>query len=505
MSLEVRILGPLEVVGEQGPVDLGGPRRRSVLAILALAANSVVSIDRLADALYGEEPPATAVTQVQRQVSDLRKDLDAAIETRAPGYVLRLEPGRLDLDRFERLAADGGAALERAEFELARDRLREALALWRGSPLEDLVAEPFAAAAVARLEDLRLAALERRIEAELALGAHHDVVAELERLVGEHPAHEDFAAQLMRALYRCGRQSDALAAFRALRVRLVELYGIEPTPALRELEAAVLRQDAALDAPAPATLSTGTVLACSRSESGLAWLAGLAAPLARAPGRELLLVRLLDDAGELGDAAAGVARLREAVPVPARGAAFVSDDVARDVCRVAMDHNVELVVSDAPLSELAELLERCPADVALVAGTADAGEGRVLVAFAGGEHDWAALEVGAWLAAAAGSELALAGPSADGHGAASRTLAAASLAVQRAVGIDAAPLLVSAQELAGAAAGARAVLWRRNGLGATRAGLVEAAPAPVLLVHRGPRPGGLAPSESATRFTWTLG
>src|SRR6185436_19093810 len=237
MSIEVRILGPLEVVGEGGPVELGGPRRRSVLAILALAANSVVSIDRLADALYGEEPPATAVTQVQRQVSDLRKDLGAAIETRAPGYVLRLEPGRLDLDRFERLAADGGAALERAEFELARDRLREALALWRGSPLEDLVAEPFAAVAVARLEDLRLAALERRIEAELALGAHHDVVAELEGLVGEHPAHEDFAAQLMRALYRCGRQSDALAAFRELRVRLVELYGIEPTPALRELEA----------------------------------------------------------------------------------------------------------------------------------------------------------------------------------------------------------------------------------------------------------------------------
>ena len=513
MSLEVRILGPLEVVGEQGPVDLGGPRRRSVLAILALAANSVVSIDRLADALYGEEPPATAVTQVQRQVSDLRKDLGAAIETRSPGYVMRLEPGRLDLDRFERLAADGGSALDSGEFELARDRLREALALWRGSPLEDLQTEPFAAVAVARLEDLRLAALERRFEAELALGAHHDVVGELEGLVGEHPAHEDFAAQLMRALYRCGRQSDALAAFRDLRARLVELYGIEPTPALRELEAAVLRQDPALDAPAPAAgpPSTGTVLACSRSSAGLAWLAELAAPLAGAPGRELLLVRLLENAGELGEAAAGVALLREQATVPARGAAFVSDDIARDVVRVATDHNVALVVSDAPLAGLDELLERCPADVALVAGNPGAGNGRVLVAFAGGEHDWAALEVGAWMAAASGSELAVAGPSADGGGAASRALAAASLAVQRSVGIDAAPLLVSADELAEAAAGARALLcglpldWRRNGLGATRTGLVEKVGAPVLLVHRGPRPGGLAPPESVTRFTWSLG
>src|SRR3954469_24707309 len=148
MSIEVRILGPLEVVGDRGPVDLGGPRRRSVLAMLALAANSVVSIDRLADALYGDAPPATAVTQVQRQVSDLRKELGTAIETRSPGYVLRLEPGRLDLDHFERLAGDGGAALARGDHALAAARLREALALWRGGALDDLATEPFAAAAV---------------------------------------------------------------------------------------------------------------------------------------------------------------------------------------------------------------------------------------------------------------------------------------------------------------------------------------------------------------------
>jgi DNA-binding SARP family transcriptional activator len=515
--LEVHILGPLEAVIDDGPVELGGPRRRSVLAILALAANTAVSIDRLANALYGEDPPATAVTQVQRQVSDLRKDLGDAIETRAPGYVLRLAPGALDLERFERLAADGGAALARGEHERARAQLAAALALWRGGPLEDLATEPFATAAVARLEDLRLATLERRIEADLALGAHHEVVGELEALVREHPAHEEFAGQLMVALYRSGRQSDALAAFRELRRRLIDLYGIEPTPALRALEAAVLRQDPAIDAPAPAAPAAGIVLACSRSETGLALLADLAAPLARAPGRELLLVRLLDDVAGLGEAAAGVARLRERATVPARGAAFASDDVARDIGRVATDHNVDLVVLDTPLDDVADLLERSPADVALVAGGAGGAggsgipEGRVLVAFAGSEHDWAALEVGAWLAAAAGSELALAGPSADGRLDASRALAAASLAVQRAVGIDASPLLVSADGLAGAAAGARAVLcglpldWRRNGLGAVRTAIVEAAPAPVLLVHRGPRPGGLAPPGSATRFTWSLG
>jgi DNA-binding SARP family transcriptional activator len=516
VTLEVRLLGPLEAVGQHGPVDLGGPRRRSVLAILALTANRVVSIDRLADALYGQDPPATAVAQVQRQVSDLRKALGAAIETRAPGYLLRLEPGALDLERFERLTAAGGAALARGEHAEAAARLREALALWRGDALEDLAAEPFAAAAVARLDDLRLAALERRIEAELALGAHHELVPELEALVREQSAHEGFAAQLMLALYRCRRQQDALAAYRGLRARLVGDYGIEPTPALRALEAAVLRQDDALDAPVAAIAAplSGAVLACSRSEPRLRSLVALAAPLARAPGRELLLVRLLNEPGELSAGAASVARLRVAAGVPARGAAFVSDDMARDVGRLAEDNAVDLVLLDAPQlsqeplsGELVALLERCPADVALVAGALSGGDGRVLVAFAGGEHDWAALELSAWLAAATGCDLALAGPNKAGGGDASRALAAASLAVQRSVGIDAAPLLVTADQLAAAADGARAVVcglppgWRRGGLGATRGALVRVAPAPVLVVHNGPRPGGLAPADSLTRFT----
>jgi DNA-binding SARP family transcriptional activator len=518
MSLDVRILGPLEVVGDDGPVELGGPRRRSVLAALALSANSVVSIDRLAEALYGEEPPATAVTQVQRQVSDLRKELGAAIETRAPGYVLHLDPGALDLERFERLAAEGGEAFARGDHRAAAGQLREALGLWRGRALEDLVDESFAEAAAARLEDLRLAAVERRFEADLALGAHHEVVPELEALAREHPEHEGFAAQLMLALYRSGRQRDALASYRELRTRLVDLYGIEPTPALRELEAAVLRQDASLDAPAGAIVQapSGAVLACARSQERLAALARLAAPLAQRPGRELLLVRLLDDERELADGAAGVARLRAQATVPARGAAFASSDVARDVVRLAASQAVDLVVFDAPRlvddlasDELVTLLDACPSDIALAAGPPATADGPVLVAFAGGEHDWAALEVGAWLAAATGCELALAGPHAEGGG--SRALAAASLAVQRAVGIDAAPLLVAGDELVRATAGARVVVcglplgWRRSGLGAVRSDLVADAQAPVLLVHRGPRPGGLAPADSSTRFTWSLG
>jgi hypothetical protein len=330
------------------------------------------------------------------------------------------------------------------------------------------------------------------------------VVGDLEGLVREHPAHEEFAAQLMVALYRCGRQRDALSTYRELRARLVDDYGIEPTPALRELEAAVLRQDAALDGPAIGVSPTA-VLVCSRSDAGMARLASLAAPLATVPGRELLLVRLLTGADELGQAAREVARLRQEAAVPARGAAFVSTDVVHDVERLAGDHNVDLVLLDAPPD--ADLVARCPADVAFVTDGPRSVRGHVLVAFAAGEHDWAALEIGAWLAAASGSELAVAGPSSD----ASRALAAASLAVQRAVGIDAAPLLVSGDELVAAAAGALAVLcglpadWRRAGLGATREALVAHAPAPVLLVHRGPRPGGLAPPESVTRFTWSLG
>jgi len=524
LPLEFRILGPLEAVDDGRPIQLGGPRQRAVLAILLLSANRVVSIDRLADDLYGEAVPATAVAQVQRQISDLRKLLGAVIETRPPGYLVRVERDGLDLERFERSAGEGAAALERGAYDDAAARLRQALELWRGPALADLAYEPFAAGPVARLEELRLTALEQRVEADLARGLHRPLVGELEALVEQHPTHERFRAQLMLALYRSGRQEDALATYRALRATLVESFGIEPTPALTELEGAVLRQDHALDLlDAPRPPAGRTVLVCAHDDARLGDLADLAAPLADGPDRELLLIELLEAERELAPAADRLARRRAALPVDARAAALVSRAWASDVARLATGHGVDLVLAEAPNAllqdgplpaDVAALLDGSPADVALVVGEArGAPDGGVLVAFAGGEHDWAAVELGAWLAASAGVALRLAAPRGDQGAGGGRLLAGASLAVQRAVGIDAAPLLVEPGPgpLLAAAAGARALLvglspeWRRRGLGTVRRSLVAHAPAPVLLVHRGPRPGGLAPAGSATRFTWSLG
>jgi DNA-binding SARP family transcriptional activator len=235
--LEFRILGPLEVVGDEGPISLGGPKQRATLAILLLDANRVVSVERLADDLYSGAAPVTAVTQVQRQISELRKVLGAStIETRAPGYVIRLAPEQLDLKRFEHRAEEATRALATGDARTATRLLADALDVWRGPPLADLAHEPFAQIPIERLEEIRLAALEQRIDAELALGGHTRVVGELEELVAEHPLREHFYGQLMLALYRSGRQAEALSVYRSARENLVEEFGIEPTSALRELE-----------------------------------------------------------------------------------------------------------------------------------------------------------------------------------------------------------------------------------------------------------------------------
>lgn len=212
--LEFRILGPLEVVGEHGLIPLAGPRQRATLAMLLLNANRVVSVDRLADHLYAGAPPVTAVTQVQRQVSELRKLLGSPslIETRPPGYVIRLSSDQLDVESFERLIEEGHRALDHGRRRTAGQLFREALALWRGAPLADLAYESFAQAAIPRLEELRVVALEQRIEADLALGQDAQLVPGLEELTAEHPLRERFRAQLMLALYRDGRQSEALQA-----------------------------------------------------------------------------------------------------------------------------------------------------------------------------------------------------------------------------------------------------------------------------------------------------
>jgi DNA-binding SARP family transcriptional activator/pimeloyl-ACP methyl ester carboxylesterase len=249
--VEFRVLGPLEIAVAGKLVSAGGTKQRALLARLLLDAGRTVSTERLVDDLWGDEPPGTARKMIQVYVSRLRKLLPAgaSLQTRPPGYQLTLPPGALDLDRFERLRASGRLALEQGRYEEAVRELGAALSLWRGSPLAEFAAEPFAPGEGARLEELRTAALEERIEAQLELSQGADVVGELEALVARHPLRERLRGQLMRALYRSGRQAEALAAFQEARRVLSDELGIEPSQELRELELRILRHDPTLEAP----------------------------------------------------------------------------------------------------------------------------------------------------------------------------------------------------------------------------------------------------------------
>jgi predicted ATPase/DNA-binding SARP family transcriptional activator len=237
--MEFRLLGPLEVLGDDGaPIPLGGRRPRALLALLLLHANAVVLADRLIDGIWEDDPPASAQSAIQVHVHALRKALGAdRIVTHAGGYALRVEAEELDVERFDRLVATG-----------TRASLESALALWRGQALGELASAPFARADVARLEEARLAALQARIAADLAAGRHAEVVPELDALVSASPHRERFQAQRMLALYRAGRQADALAAYRDARAALDEI-GLEPSLELRALEQQILRHDAELAAP----------------------------------------------------------------------------------------------------------------------------------------------------------------------------------------------------------------------------------------------------------------
>jgi DNA-binding SARP family transcriptional activator len=242
--VEFRILGPLEVFDEGAPVRLGGRNQRALLALLLLNVGEVVSTDRLIDGLWGEEPPRTAPTSLQNTVSQLRKLLTTErVVTKAPGYVLRLDGDGLDTTHVAELVAT--ARTSDAEARVAS--LREAEALWHGTPLAEFAFDSFAQSAIARLEELRLNVIEERIDAELELGRHREVSGELEGLLSEHPLRERLRSQLMLALYRSGRQADALRVYQDGRRTLVEQLGIDPSPTLQRLHGAILRQERSLE------------------------------------------------------------------------------------------------------------------------------------------------------------------------------------------------------------------------------------------------------------------
>ena len=261
--MEFRILGSLEVVEQGRGVKLGGTKQRSLLAFLLLNPNQAISRDRLIDELWGDQPPDTAATAIQVHVSQLRKALGRdVIVTQTPGYLIRVRDGELDLERFERSVAEAQSAPP----EEASVLLREALGLWRGTPLAELDV-PFAHAAGARLDELRLAALEQRADADLALGRHAQLVPELEGLVREHPLREHLRGQLMLALYRSGRQAKALDVYRSGRRLLDEELGLEPDDELQRLERAILNHDPSLESPVVAGVNRPSVVQRRRASS----------------------------------------------------------------------------------------------------------------------------------------------------------------------------------------------------------------------------------------------
>jgi DNA-binding SARP family transcriptional activator len=529
--VEFRILGPLEARDGGREVPLGGPKQRALLAALLLRANEVVPSDRLIDDVWGEDSPEDAAAALRVNVSRLRKALPHdVLTTRSPGYVLRVEPDALDLQRFERLVDEGRTLLARGLAADSSERLRDALSLWRGPALADFAYESFAQAAIARLEEIKLSANELRIEADLALARHDELVGELEALVAEHPLRERLRTQLMTALYRSGRQAEALGAYQDARRALVDGLGIEPSTALQELERAILRQDPELEAPTPRParqVTERSILVALTDETHVDALLTVAEPLAREPTRAIVLARLVADAARLRSAAASLDEQRSALlgrGIVARAASFTSTAPGEELARFATELDVELLLTGAPDELLAEgacneqltsLLEATPCDVALLVPRDATPAGPVLVPFGGAEHDWAAVELGAWLAHARGMPLQLAGASAmpeHGKRDASRLLSHGALAVQRVLGISAEPVLtplgeqgmLEASRDAGLLVVGLSTRWHREGLGSARLRLAREAAPPTLLVRKGLRPGGLAPPAALTRFTWSI-
>jgi DNA-binding SARP family transcriptional activator len=281
--IEFRILGPLEVVDHE-PLSLGGHKQQAVLAVLLLHRGEAVAADRLIEAVWAGRAPATAAKTLQVYISNLRKPLgEGLLVTQGRGYLLAADPDQVDSDRFEKLAARGREALEQEDLQRASMWLEAALGLWRGPALADFSYESFAQAEIARLEEVRMVTLESRIEADLRLGRHVALVPELEALVHDHPLRERLYEQLMIALYRSGRQVDALDRYQRARRKLIDDFGIEPGPRLQEVQRAVLNHDSTLDLPGrrrlrprPSAGRRPSTAPVRRLAPGVrAWLAGL--------------------------------------------------------------------------------------------------------------------------------------------------------------------------------------------------------------------------------------
>jgi DNA-binding SARP family transcriptional activator len=345
--LEFRILGPLEVTDGDETIALGGRNQRALLTLLLLRANEPLSVERLVDAIWGERAPRTATTSLQNTVSQLRKLLGPGVlHTRSSGYVLELDDSQLDLARFERFVQQARSAVDAA---IRASLLREALELWRGPALADCELEEFAQAEIDRLEDLRLAALEERLAADLDLGRHAEIVGELDALGRRQPLRERLRAQLMLALYRSGRQAEALSAYHAARRTLVEELGLEPGLELQALYGSILRQERALTPVAPVALDD------HYDEVLRALTAGRLVPVL-GPGiaggaAGLDLAELLADRFELG-------------PANGRGLAYISQLVAarngigplHDELHLALDRDFEPSPLHAWLASLPPLL-----------------------------------------------------------------------------------------------------------------------------------------------------
>jgi DNA-binding SARP family transcriptional activator len=547
--VDYRILGPLEVSDPEAAITLGGAKQRALLAILLIHANQVVSTDRLIGALWGDEPPANDVNALQVTVSALRRALGRGrpgpfgqvLVTRTPGYLLRVGEDELDLYRFERLASEGRQALQQGASDRAADRFAEALELWSGPPLADFTYESFARTEIERLEERRQSVLEGRIVADLECGRHRPLVAELEALCREHPLRERLRALLMLALYRSGRQAEAIRVYQETKDVLREELGMDPGPELRELETAILNQDPSLNFHGPERVPgdvnsrdlAAPVLIVSLVEDRpeqLPWVAGAIA--GANPQSELILARLLvpDDAEQdLASVAASLEELRaklSADGVAARAAAFTSADPGEDILRLATDNSAGLVLLDGGelLDELGQspfldrILNDIPSDLGILVRADRPLPGTVrdpvLVPFGGAEHEWAALQFGAGIARALEVPVRLLGVQARREKEqrdASRLLANASMVLQRTMGVSAQPVLTDPGPDAVIDQAKDASLlviglsdrWKEEGIGATRASLAGAVPIPSILLRRAP--GGTATHlpRDLTKFPWS--